>query len=98
MTKRRLVAAAALAALALPAVPADATTYPRTCGTTKVKGKKYVIRTHLLTCTKGKPYAIEYLKRKRAPKGWRCTNYDRSQTSVVFTCRRRNRDFLAIRK
>jgi hypothetical protein len=84
-----------LAALAL-ATPASATTYPRTCGKTTWKGTTYVIRTHLLTCSKGKPYAINYLRKRKRPAGWKCTN-GKSGDSIKFVCRRKRSSFLTIR-
>jgi hypothetical protein len=88
---------AAVVAVGL-AAPAGATTSPRVCGKVTIKGQEYLIKTHLLTCSKGKPYATTYLKRHRRPKGWKCTDYPPEQSAIAFTCRRSGRDFLAIRR
>lgn len=77
--------------------PAGATTYPRTCGTTTWKGTDYVIRTHRLTCSKGKPYTINYLRHRKRPAGWRCSN-GKPGDSIRFVCRKSRSSFLAIVK
>ena len=89
---------AALLAGALLVAPASAVVIPRTCGTVTHNGKRYIIRSHQLTCSKAKPWATRYLRTRRAPSGFRCTRYDPRETKIRFTCRRRDQDFLAIRK
>ncbi len=101
MRSRTLFASVAVASMlgaALLVAPVSAVTIPRTCGTVTHNGKRYLIRTHQLSCSKGKPYATRYLRTRRAPEGWRCTRYDPRETKIRFVCRRRDRDFLAIRK
>ena len=77
------------AVLAAPlALPAGATTTPRTCGKVTVEEREYVIKTHLLTCSKGKPYATNYLRHGASPKGWHCTSYPRDSDRVHLPARR----------
>ena len=90
------VLCAALAALA--AAPAAGTVPPTDCGLTTVKGKRYDIKTHLVTCRRGKPWARTYLRSGRKPKGWQCKDYSARLTKFRFICRRGGRDFLAIRR
>lgn len=82
------------AALALSA-PATATTYPRTCGKATYRGESFVLRAHLISCSKGKPYALNYLRKRKKPKGWRCSN-GKKQDSIRFICRKSKSSFLAI--
>lgn len=89
-----LLVPAVLVSLALGA-PASATTYPRTCGKTTYKGERFLLRAHLISCSKGKPYALSYLRERKRPKGWRCTN-GKPGESIRFVCRKRRASFLAI--
>jgi hypothetical protein len=91
-----LVLAVVLAALA--AVPAHATVPPRDCGLTTVKGKRYDIKTHLVTCKRGKRWARTYLRSGQKPNGWKCRDYSASVTKFRFICRRGGKDFFAIRR
>ena len=92
------VLATSLLGTAVLVAPASAVVVPRTCGTVTHDGKRYIIRTHQLSCSKGKPWATRYLRTRRAPDGWRCTRYDPRETKIRFTCRRGERQFFAIRK
>ena len=84
-------------AVALAATPASAIVDPVSCGTTTVNGKRYQIKVDQITCAKGKPYAREYLRTRRKPTGYRCTNYP-SSSKFKFICRRGDRTFLAIKR
>jgi hypothetical protein len=83
---------------AVVAAPAAATVPPKDCGLTTVKGKRYDIKTHLVSCKRGKPWARSYLRSGRKPSGYRCRDYSASVTKFRFICRRGGRDFLAIRR
>jgi len=87
-----------LAGLLATALPASATVPPTECGLTTVKGKRYDIKTHQVSCKRGKPWARSYLRSGRKPKGYRCRNYSAKVTKFRFICRRGARDFLAIRR
>lgn len=89
---------ALLAGVLIAASPAAATVPPTECGMTTVKGKRYEIKTHLVTCGRGKPWARSYLRTGRKPSGYKCRNYDPKVTKFRFICRRGGRDFLAIRR
>ena len=91
-----LVLAAAVAAVL--SLPASATVPPNNCGRTTVKGQRYEIKTHQVTCKRGKPMARSYLRSGRRPKGWSCRNYSARVTKFRFICRRGARDFFAIRR
>jgi hypothetical protein len=94
----RTICLATLLGALLAAVPATATVPPTDCGLTRVKGHRYDIKTHLVTCKRGKPMARSYLRTGRRPKGWSCRNYSAKVTKFRFICRRGGRDFLAIRR
>jgi hypothetical protein len=98
MRALRTICLATLLGALLAAVPAAATVPPTDCGLTVVKGKRYDIKTHLVTCKRGKPMARAYLRTGRRPKGWSCRNYSAKVTRFRFICRRGGRDFLAIRR
>ena len=83
---------------AVTATPAAATVPPKDCGLTKAKGKRYDIKTHLVTCKRGKPWARTYLRSGRKPSGYHCRDYSANVTKFRFICRRGGRDFLAIRR
>jgi hypothetical protein len=99
---RRSLLKIALPALVLGllalALPAFATVPPNNCGRTTVKGQRYEIKTHQVTCKRGKPMARTYLRSGRRPKGWSCRNYSAKVTKFRFICRRGARDFFAIRR
>ena len=94
---RSLLVVVALCA-AVAAAPAGATVPPTECGLTTIKGKRYEIKTHLVTCQRGKPWARTYLRSGRKPHGYRCRDYSAKVTKFRFICRRGGRDFLAIRR
>jgi hypothetical protein len=77
---------------------APATVPPTECGMTKVNGKRFQIKTHSISCKRGKPWARSYLRSGRKPSGYRCRNYSPKVTKFRFICRRGARDFLAIRR
>ena len=83
---------------AVAAAPAAATVPPKDCGLTTVKGKRYDIKTHLVSCKRGKPWARSYLRSGRKPSGYHCRDYSAKVTKFRFICRRGGRDFLAIRR
>ena len=58
-----------------------------------MNGKRYEIKTHQVTCKRGKPMARTYLRSGRRPKGWSCRNYSAKVTKFRFICRRGARDF-----
>jgi hypothetical protein len=87
-----------VAALLATTLPAAATVPPTDCGRTTVKGKRYEIKTHLVSCKRGKPWARSYLRSGAKPKGYSCRNYSAKVTKFRFICRRGGRDFLAIRR
>lgn len=88
--------AAVLAVVMIPA-PAGATTYPRTCGSTTWKGDRFILKAHLISCSKGKRYGLDYLRKRKRPKGWSCTNGKQGE-SIRFICRKSGASFLAIVK
>ena len=90
-----LVASMAATALALPAA---ATVSPSNCGRTEVRGKTYEIKTHVISCRRGKPMAVDYLRTGRRPRGYSCRDYSARVTKFRFICRRGGSDFLAIRR
>ena len=95
---RTICLAGLLGALLAAAAPAGATVPPTDCGLTTVKGKRYDIKTHLISCKRAKPWARSYLRSGRKPNGYRCRNYSAKVTKFRFICRRGGRDFLAIRR
>lgn len=97
---RRLILillAASVCAAAIAETPARATISPKSCGTAKVNGTTYRVRTHLLSCPRARSWSIAYLKRRAVPSGYRCRRFDRRVTRIAFTCFKGQRDFLAIR-
>lgn len=96
--KNRLIPALLAAAVALAAAaPATATISPRNCGPLRVDGKRYTVKSHLLTCRKAKPWAKTYLDTGRRPTGWSCRKFPR-RSSFAFLCRRGDMDFYALRR
>jgi len=93
-----LTVSALLVALVASALPATATVPPTDCGLMRVKGKRYNIKTHSITCRRAKPWTKRYLTTGRRPRGYRCRNYDPKVTKFRFRCARRDRDFFAIRR
>ncbi|MFL5824935.1 MAG: hypothetical protein ACJ76V_00270 [Thermoleophilaceae bacterium] len=77
-----LIAAVAVAILAAPAsaVPAVG------CGKVRVGHHHYSVRAHVLACSKARPWAVTYLKRHGAPRGYQCRRFPRALTRVVFLC------------
>jgi len=102
MTPRRLRlalgAVAVLAAAVALALPAAATVSPSNCGRTEVRGKTYEIKTHVMSCRRGKPMARDYLRTGDRPRGYSCRDYSARVTKFRFICRRGGSDFLAIRR
>lgn len=91
------VAAVLAAGLALPS-GAGAVISPRTCGTQVYKEKRYLIRAHVISCSKAKRYARDYLVHRRKPPGWRCQRFDARTSKLAFRCSRSRADVFAIRK
>ena len=94
----RLLLVLIVLCVAVAAAPAAATVPPKDCGLTTVKGKRYDIKTHLVSCKRGKPWARSYLRSGRKPDGYHCRDYSAKVTKFRFICRRGGRDFLAIRR
>lgn len=95
---RTISLAVLLGVLLAAPVSAGATVPPTECGLTTVKGKRYDIKTHLVSCKRGTPWARSYLRSGRKPKGYSCRNSSAKVTRIRFICRRGGRDFLAIRR
>jgi hypothetical protein len=77
---------------------AAATVPPNDCGFARVAGKRYNIKTHLIPCRRGKPWAVTYIRSHRKPAGFTCRDYDPKVTKFRFICRKGGTDFLAIRR
>ena len=91
-----LAVLAAAVCLCLGAAPsAHAVTPPKRCGAVEVKGKRYSVRAHRVTCRFARRWTRRYLRSGSRPSGWRCRRY--SGTSIKFICRRAGRDYYAIR-
>ena len=91
-----LLGVVVLLAVAVPS--ASATTPPRTCGFMKVHGKKYKVRSHLVSCKNARHWARRVLKGRSGPGGYSCQRYNPQVTSIRFICQRGARDIFAIRQ
>jgi hypothetical protein len=80
-----LVAAAA-------AMTAEAIVPPRDCGTIRVKGKRYRIKSDQVRCATAKRYATRYMARGTRPRGYRCYRYRESSLKAKCVNRRANPD------
>ena len=101
MHARRLLLIASALALAalLVAVSATATIAPRNCGPISAKGKRYTVKSHIVGCSKAKPWMDNYLETGRRPpvSGWRCRTYS-GAGSIKARCVKADRDFFAIKR
>jgi hypothetical protein len=84
MTSRLQGIVVLAATIGVLAMPAGAIVPPRDCGTIRVAGKKYNIKTDQLSCTKAKDYSREFLKSGSKPSGYKCNRYQDS--SLAFRC------------
>lgn len=73
-----------------PLALTSGTAYFKPCGTFKFKGGHKVFR-HSLSCAKAKHKSKYVLKRRKAPRGWRC--YLRKLRKGSATCRRGGKAF-----
>jgi len=91
-----LVLATAAVALA-SALPASAVVPPTNCGNVKVKGDKFNVKADQIRCKKAKRFAVDYLKHKDHPRGYKCENYG-AGTRIEFRCAKGIKVFFAIRR
>ena len=97
---RNCVLAVVLAAVAVSlasALPASAVVPPTNCGNVKVKGDKFNVKADQIRCRKAKPFAVDYLKHKDHPRGYKCENYG-AGTRIEFRCAKGIKVFFAIRR
>jgi hypothetical protein len=56
------------------------------CGHVKVHKKSYSVRAHVLSCRKARPWTVNYLSGRGAPRGYHCRRFSPKITRVVFVC------------
>ena len=86
----------ALVALAGPSA-STATTTPKKCGEITVRGNDFNVRGHLVKCRFARHQSKRFLRSGGHPSGWSCTKYPADVTDIAFTCRKRSRDYYAVR-
>jgi hypothetical protein len=79
------------------APPASAVVPPTNCGNVKVKGDKFNVKADQIRCKKAKRFAVDYLKHKDHPRGYKCENYG-AGTRIEFRCAKGIKVFFAIRR
>lgn len=98
----RWLIAVAVAALAVGVVPTAAeAAHARSCGTIyNVIGKRdFKVFATKVPCRKAKSWARTYLRKRRAPGGFRCSRLRQPGVKAVFYCRgTRQRAFYAERR
>ena len=97
---RHCVLALVLATMAVAlasALPASAVVPPTNCGNVKVKGDKFNVKADQIRCKKAKRFAVDYLKHKDHPRGYKCENYG-AGTRIEFRCAKGIKVFFAIRR
>jgi hypothetical protein len=93
MKRRVLIALVVAASLAAPAA---APAYPPiTCGRTTVAGTAYIVRTHGPKCAKAIAWSRTYIRRQRAPAGFRCRAYGTDVPAHCIRTGRKNSYFFA---
>jgi hypothetical protein len=95
-TRLAIAATVTAAMLALPATAAAVP--PRKCTKITVKGKRYAVWTHNVSCTFSRRWAARYLASRRSAPGYRCQKFrGPSSSNIPFFCRERvtptNREF-----
>ncbi|HWH43532.1 MAG TPA: hypothetical protein VNT32_02260 [Thermoleophilaceae bacterium] len=94
---RRLAPLAAVAVLALLPPAGESVVSPNNCGKISAKGKRYQVKSHLISCRIAKPAADRFLETGRRPSGYTCRTFSPEQTKIRFRCFRGQKDFYAIR-
>ena len=97
MKTRLLIAAALVAALAIPGA-ATAVVPPKNCGTITVSGKRFQVKADQISCAAGRDHARRYIRTKRGPRGYRCRNITNRRNRVNFTCFNGRKTFQGIRR
>ncbi|MEX2194657.1 MAG: hypothetical protein WD844_05165 [Thermoleophilaceae bacterium] len=102
MKGARCLLAAALAAVVFAALPAAAeAAHARSCGSIyNVVGKRdYKVFSTGVACRSAKRWSRTYLRRRRSPRGYRCSRIRQRGVKAVFFCRgTRSRSFYAERR
>jgi hypothetical protein len=94
-----VVSLAVAAGIALAGVePATAVVPPKRCGKLEVQGKTYKVSTHRRKCDFARKWSKRYLKNGQYPAGWTCASYPPEETRIVFSCRKRQASYYAVRK
>ncbi len=97
MTRTILLAAALVAALALPTA-ATAVVPPKNCGYMTVKGKRYQIKADQLSCRTARDHIKRYISAGRKPSGYTCRRPNTEKGRVSHTCHKGRKNFFAIRR
>lgn len=100
---KRILILAGLAAMLFSGVftaPASSIVPPKNCKSTKVGKKRYYVKADRLSCKRARSYTRYYLRKRKAPRRFKCRKAKRSVLVFQCTNKRANPDqvFLAFKR